>query len=157
MRQPPKYVIPGDVYTCPLHAYMGTTFPKFCKLWLILHEVALVYFAESWSSITERASSDLAEKTYERLLGWADANGPLISDWASDTHHQTYLHIVFHTAILKIFRPFLDTSIPLNTFRWRNYTVNDVSMASLHQLYNQLLMYPTLHPSSTFIFWSTGM
>lgn len=156
MRQPPKYVIPGDAYTWQLPAYMGTTFPKFCKLWLILNEVALVYFAESKGSITERISLDFAEDTYGRLLNWSDANGPLILDWASDTHHQTYLHIVFHTAILHIFRPFLGTDIPLKAFRRRNYTANHVFMASVHQLYSQLLMYPMLHPSSTFIFWGTG-
>ena len=158
MRKPPKFVIPGDTDTWQLPDYMGTTFTRLCGLWLIVNQVAVLYYAgPRRGSISERTSLEFAQKTYIRLLQWADTHGPLIHNWAGDSHHQCYLHIVFHAAVLDIFRPFLGHNLPLQSIGEQQYTPESIFHASVHQINHQVLIYPVIHPSTTFIFWFNAL
>jgi hypothetical protein len=158
MHLPPKFVIPGDTDTWRLPDYMGTTFTRLCELWLIVNQVALLYYAEPrCGSIFERTSLEFAQGTYSRLLEWANTHGPLIRNWADDSHHQCYLHTVFHAAVLDIFRPFLGLNLSLQSFGEQQYTPESIFIASVHQINYQVLIYPVIHPSATFIFWYSAL
>jgi hypothetical protein len=154
MRKPPKFVIPGDTDTWRLPDYMGTTFTRLCELWLIVNQVALLYYAEPRrGSISEPTFLEFAQEMYTRLLEWADTHGPLIRNWAGDSHHECYLHTVFHATVLDIFRPFLGLNLPLQSFGEQQYTPESIFTASVHQINYQVLIYPVIHPSAIFIPW----
>ncbi|KAK3679995.1 hypothetical protein LTR78_000372 [Recurvomyces mirabilis] len=157
MSELPKFMIPGEAYTWPLPDFMGNTFTKLSKLWLILNEVSLAYFADPSGGSPEHLSIDFAEGQYRRLLEWADMNGPLIEQWDRDSRHQSYIQVIFHTCVLELFRPFLDTNLPLKTFQWQQCTPRAIYSASTRQLHYQLLMFPIIHPSADFIWWWYGV
>ena len=84
MNTPPNLVIPGDAHTWSMPKYMGDTFTRMCKLWLIVNKVALLYFLEGPGTIKERMTLQFAESTYRELLAWADTNGPMLDSWEYD-------------------------------------------------------------------------
>ena len=134
MTLPPRFVIPGDVKTWHLAEYMGDTFTRLCKLWLIVNQVALAYYAEPRGNIVERTSLRFAEQTYGKMLSWAEAEGPLIRHWAGDAHHECYLHTLFHTVILDIFRPFLGNDLHLESLGSRGLKPETIFTASVRQI-----------------------
>ena len=85
MHDPPNLVIPGDAHGWPpWPKYMGNTFPRMCKFWLIVNKVALLYFTAGSDTIRVRMTPKFAESTYQELLAWADVNGPLLDSWEHD-------------------------------------------------------------------------
>ena len=69
---PPFLPLPGSPEH-PLPAYMGSTFPYYCRLGSIVHEFVSEYYNGGGIGAGERASLMFAEKTYRELLAWADA------------------------------------------------------------------------------------
>ena len=170
MKRTPKYVIPGDSavlgYTIwrgtpvfhQLPAFMGNTFTKLCKLWLIVNEVALAYFAHSEPAYSRRFSIEWAEITFQKLLHWADTLDASVSAPNATTHHEEIFHIFFHSAMLDLFRPFVVINTPLRTFSSQHKTPRDVFMASVNQLKRHVLTHPSKHPSAVYsIFWHTAL
>lgn len=64
--------------------YVGNTFPKICKFFQILHEVAVVYSASGRNSIP----LGFAEAKYQKLLDWSDS---LSQDMSSLTHDLSHV------------------------------------------------------------------
>jgi hypothetical protein len=109
----PRYPAPGEQHTWALSEGMGITFARLCKVHLILSELALAYFAGPSDSVRQKTTLDFTERQYWRLLQWAEADEPLISQWDSGSHHDRYLQIIFHTGFLDISRSFFDFDISL--------------------------------------------
>lgn len=72
MRYSPAFPIPGEAgshdtaVSPPL--YLGPTFPKFCRLWMIAQEVLSVYSYSSSTPVSERVPLAFAESKYQKLL-----------------------------------------------------------------------------------------
>lgn len=68
---------PGDVGSSPssdalpLPKYMGKTFPTMCRFWVIVQEVAALYFAHDKQTIEQHVPLAFAEAKYQKLLAWA--------------------------------------------------------------------------------------
>jgi hypothetical protein len=55
--------------------------------------------------------------------------------------------------VLDIFRPFLGLNLQLQSFGEQQYTPESIFTASVHQINHQVLIYPVIHASTSFIFW----
>ena len=107
MRQPPKYVIPGEdiaiAYTGTpqqpvfhhLPRYMGNTFTRLCSMYLIVNEIVLYHFTQD-TVVRDTVTVAFTERVYRKLLDWAAEKGALIEHWDRDEPHQSMLQYV-HT------------------------------------------------------------
>ncbi|KAH8197843.1 hypothetical protein TruAng_007990 [Truncatella angustata] len=105
LRTPPALPIPGmvDEGGPVLSNYMGSTFTSIAKLCLIVHEL--------WSNgYHEYVDPTLqtAELAYQKLLAWCGELGSATCRVESSySHHVLVVHIWYHTAIMDVWRPFI--------------------------------------------------
>jgi hypothetical protein len=96
----PKFAIPGSDFPIgkssnvavrhDLPDYMGQTFTKSCKLWQIVNEIALSYYAPGRQGDTSRHQFPLefAEAKYRQLLQLVDGLGDSEVAWNETSHHE---------------------------------------------------------------------
>jgi hypothetical protein len=94
---PPLLPIPGDVShvdefsestSRPLPDYMGETFTKFCEFWKIFFEVIWTHYDGQLIWIPyDHADHEFAEKTYRRLLDWANSLPLALARGNQNPHH----------------------------------------------------------------------
>ncbi|KAL8730799.1 MAG: hypothetical protein Q9181_004543 [Wetmoreana brouardii] len=140
--------------------YMGQTFTALCKLWTIFQEMILVYYAAEQCLVTERVDVSFARSLYQKLLSWADQLPPSATRQDRSPHHVIILHILYHVAILDVFRPFVNEQQPLQirSASAANQPADAVFAASVNQLQQLMYIYRTCHRSATYtILWHTAM
>jgi hypothetical protein len=69
---------------------MGQTFPTLCTLWVMLHEIDIVYTIKDSTPLMQRVPLAFAESKYQKLLVQADTLGPEMC-----RHEQTPSHVFF--------------------------------------------------------------
>ena len=96
----PKFAIPGSDFPIgksfnvavrhDLPNYMGQTFTKSCKLWQIVNEIALSYYAPGRQGYTSRHQFPLefAEAKYRQLLQLVDGLGDGEVACNETSHHE---------------------------------------------------------------------
>lgn len=96
----PKFAIPGSNFLIgrssnvdvrhSLPHYMGQTFTKTCKLWQIVNEIALSYYAPGRQGDASQSyfSLEFAEAKYRQLLQLADGLGDSEVAWNETSHHE---------------------------------------------------------------------
>ncbi|KAK4508114.1 hypothetical protein PRZ48_001852 [Zasmidium cellare] len=139
--RPPSLPIPGSP-GFPLPAYMGQTFTSLCRLWLVIHEIMMLYTTTSdGQRINENVPLAVVEVKYQQLLTWADCLPS--SDVRADVtpHHVISMHILYHAAIHFLFRPWTGKGLKLNTFDSPNSGPEAIFNASLRQLQRLVLIY----------------
>ncbi|KAH8889052.1 hypothetical protein GQ53DRAFT_653152 [Thozetella sp. PMI_491] len=139
IRHPPTLPIPGDEpdkdskahRDSPLALYMGSTFTWIFKFWRIVHEI---HEDDSPSYITSPLLK--AETGYRKLLTWSSQLPADTRRHYSCPHHVLILHIWYHTAIMDLWRPFLDASngVRLQTFSSADNVPIAAYNASVQQL-----------------------
>lgn len=70
--------------------YMGQPFTKTCKLWQIVNEIALSYYAPGRQGDTRQFyfSLEFAEAKYRQLVQLADGLGDSEAAWNETSHHE---------------------------------------------------------------------
>jgi hypothetical protein len=73
----------------PLPAYMGQTFPKFCRFWSIVHELICLHYSTAGEIVLpyDVATVGFAESTYRALLAWADGLPLDLARGSQNSHH----------------------------------------------------------------------
>ncbi|KAM0369154.1 hypothetical protein ACHAPY_011174 [Fusarium culmorum] len=132
IHHPPVLPIPGDVSGPPLTDHMGSTFTWISKFWLITHEI----FRQGYNTSSRLPLSN-AHKTYQMLLDWASILPDDVKRSDSCPHHVLVLHIWYQTAIIDIWRLFLETYN--NAYGARNANADAIHEVSVYQL--KRLMY----------------
>ncbi|KAK1756403.1 hypothetical protein QBC47DRAFT_379891 [Echria macrotheca] len=127
----PTLPIPGDQGGPPMPNYMGETFTWVSKFWRVLHEPSRV-----GNAIYQNLSLSEAEAMFMKLLGLFDGLPSSLQRGPSCAVHVLVLHGWFHTAILDLWRPFLDHDrhTPLPNFPPVGYTPGAAFNASNRQL-----------------------
>ena len=104
----PKFAIPGSGFLIArssnvdvrhnLPHYMGQTFTKSCKLWQVVTEIALAYYAPGRQGDTTQPylSLEFAEAKYRQLLQLADGLGDSEVAWNETSHHENVFRWVVH-------------------------------------------------------------
>ncbi|KAF4969498.1 hypothetical protein FSARC_3284 [Fusarium sarcochroum] len=134
IRYPPSLPIPGDISGPPLADYMGSTFTWISKFWLIIHEA----FRDGYINFSRLPTSN-ANHIYQSLLDWASILPEDAKRSDSCPHHVLVLHIWYQTAIIDIWRPFLENSP--DEYVELNGTANAAYEASVHQLKRLVYLY----------------
>lgn len=165
MKSPPSFPIPGDEkvigFECDTHAaifhrlpdYMGRTFSAACQFYLIANEITLNYLVEDEDQTRGNLSLARAEAIYHKLLEWSDGALAQSTGERNDTQHDAILHMWIHCRILDLFRPFLSSTVRLNTFAYGECTTRDIYMASLNQLKRHVLVFPPRYHIDTINGW----
>jgi hypothetical protein len=162
VRIPPWLPIPGtDIIRADnrtaafeLPTFMGPSFPQLCKLTSLISEMLHAYY-DSGDGVapTERAPFDFAQHLYYRLLGWADALPVSMARSDDMPHHVAIVHIVFHAAVLDLFRPFryqiAQTPYLLERFAARHPTPEGICDASVSQLKHLVLVFWSRYSCAT--------
>ncbi|CAG7558278.1 unnamed protein product [Fusarium equiseti] len=138
---PPLLPIPGDIFGPALNDQMGSTFTWISKFWLITHKV----FGEGFNSFSRLPMSH-AHQMYQLLLDWAAALPDEVKRSDDCPHHVLVLHIWYHTAIIDIWRPFLESY--QDAYASRNSSANAAHTASVQQLKRLLYVYRTRFEST---------
>ncbi|KAJ4127824.1 hypothetical protein NW768_008100 [Fusarium equiseti] len=141
IHHPPSLPIPGDIFGPPLHENMGRTFTWISKFWLITHKI----FGEGFNTFSRLPMSH-AHQMYQLLLDWAAALPDDVKRSNDCPHHVLVLHIWYHTAIVDIWRPFLESY--QDAYASRNSTANAAHTASVQQLKRLLYTYRTRFEST---------
>ncbi|KAL1866839.1 hypothetical protein Daus18300_006542 [Diaporthe australafricana] len=137
-----------------LPAYMGQSFTHLCRLAPLINEMLHQYY-DSGDGIaaTRRASFSFAQGLYMRLLDWADALPVAMARGDGMPHHVAIIHILFHTAVLDLFRPFPyqrpQTPFMLDDFEAESPTPEGVCAASVSQLKHLILVFRSQYPTAT--------
>jgi len=157
LHRPPSLPIPGDAPEAavpgpPLPSYMGSTFTWSCKLWVIVYDMIRAGFLLSHRTLPSDA-------VYRELLTWSDSLPDAVKVTEGCPHHVIIAQCVsggslpfpggcanressiwFHTIILDLWRPSLDTfqpvrlrSLPTAATRWL-VIVYDASVRQLKRL-----------------------
>ncbi|KAJ4251537.1 hypothetical protein NW762_011525 [Fusarium torreyae] len=134
IRYPPTLPIPGDISGPPLGDYMGSTFTSISKFWLIIHEA----FRDGYANFCRLPMSN-ANHIYHLLLDWASILPDDTKRSDGCPHHVLVLHIWYHSAIIDIWRPFLEISP--DEYTALNGTANAAYEASVHQLKRLIYLY----------------
>ncbi|KAH7245442.1 hypothetical protein BKA59DRAFT_544717 [Fusarium tricinctum] len=103
IRHPSSLPIPGDAAGPPLTDSMGSTFTWISKFWLIIHET----FKDGYNNFSQQPMSN-AHRMYQLLLDWAETLPDDAKRSDNCPHHVLVLHIWYHTAIIDIWRPYLE-------------------------------------------------
>lgn len=139
-------------------------FTSLCKFWNIIHEVTALYYGNETASMQKSISLQFAEFKYRELLSWADAvpAAQERSDQSPDI--VVILHLWLHSAILDIFRPFLNQQDPspsqrqLKTFPVADSTPDAAYTASVSQLKQLVIASRSKYTSSNYtIIWQTAL
>ncbi|KAF3049591.1 hypothetical protein E8E11_009017 [Didymella keratinophila] len=103
---------------------------------------------EDGAPLVERVIPSFAEAKYQNLLAWADGLSPSLSNKSNSAAYVYLLRAVYHTTILKLFRPFLDLTkiIRLRFFSSADSTSRTVFSASVKQLKRLIYIYRTYLP-----------
>ncbi|KAF7554034.1 hypothetical protein G7Z17_g3247 [Cylindrodendrum hubeiense] len=142
--------------------YVGDTFPTVCRLWRIMHEVAMAYGQDRSTPIRDRMSLEFSEFKFRELLAWTDNLPFELVRSEQSPHHVVIFHIWLHAAILDIFRPFIrrhgQAKLRLRTFSPPMSSPDQIYAASVNQLKRLIIIYRLNHESSAFtIVWHTAM
>ncbi|KAK1760210.1 hypothetical protein QBC47DRAFT_366663 [Echria macrotheca] len=84
--------------------YPSHLFRAFAKLWFLAGDIAKAYYGAR-----PHVSLFIAELIYERLLSWSTESLSPLRDGHEDSAHVTAMYIFFHTIILDLFRPFIES------------------------------------------------
>ncbi|KAF4457258.1 Conidial development protein fluffy [Fusarium austroafricanum] len=128
MSRPPSLPIPGDVSGPPLNHYMGSTFTWVSKFWIIIHQT----FGGGYNNFSRLPMSN-AHQMYQLLLDWA------MSEMDLKRLHADFGSIWYQTAIIDIWRPFLEYHS--SEHATRNAIPNATHEASVHQLKRLIYTY----------------
>ncbi|RGP58993.1 conidial development fluffy [Fusarium longipes] len=139
--RPPSLPIPGDAYGPPLIDHMGKTFTWICKFWSITHEI----FGEGFNSYSRLPMSH-AHQMYQLLLDWAAVLPDEVKRSDTCPHHVLVLHIWYHTAIIDVWRPFIERHQDEDAAE--SLTANDAHKASVLQLKRLIYTYRTRFEST---------
>ncbi|GKT50459.1 uncharacterized protein ColSpa_10640 [Colletotrichum spaethianum] len=150
------------VYITPhFPAYMGTTFPRVCKLALIAHEMIWMNYG---NSLRVGGHSMVAhmEVLYRRYLEWADGLPLELVRSGDSIHHVLLLHIYFHAFVLDLFRPLIQHGdamrVRLESFTSQQASPEAVCLASATQLGRIAITYLQKCSSASYSFlWSTAL
>ncbi|KAH8658318.1 hypothetical protein BX600DRAFT_514817 [Xylariales sp. PMI_506] len=156
---PPMFPIPGDDSDLVGDAIMhmqwpprpipsssaGQTFVAVCKFWTIMQEIGVVYFAHRSSPTSSPAKVPLsfAESKYQKLLEFASSltEGMARRDHIPD--HIVAFHILFHSAVIDIFQPFLEDDAEaqrLRSFSSAHSSASAAVRASTNQLQRLIMV-----------------
>ncbi|KAM0542362.1 hypothetical protein ACHAPJ_012827 [Fusarium lateritium] len=134
IRYPPSLPIPGDVSGPPLADYMGSTFTWISKFWLIVHEA----FQDGYANFCRLPVSN-ANRIYHLLLDWASILPEDATRSDACPHHVLVLHIWYQSAIIDVWRPFLETGP--DEYTELNGMASAAYEASIHQLKRLVYLY----------------
>ncbi|KAI0902526.1 hypothetical protein F4806DRAFT_490997 [Annulohypoxylon nitens] len=123
----------------------GGIFKTLCKLSLVVHEIIWAYFGMTDTVPAARATTEFAEKTYQKLFDWA-ASLPLEMARGKRNHHSTLmLHLYYHCTVMELFWPFLqqhgDKEIKVVHLTTTTATSEEIHRASGNQLKRLGLIY----------------
>ncbi|KAI1170406.1 hypothetical protein F4777DRAFT_583947 [Nemania sp. FL0916] len=168
---PPSLPIPGEKFGDAhvaesaeevTHQHLlGTIFPLLCHFWRLVHKVNWIYYTvEDSPPIFLREI--LVEHAFRELIAWVEKLPILLVRREPGAHYTTVFHIWLHTAILDMFKPFINDPVlrsrPFQTFTSGDSTPDMLCRASLNQLKRLVIKYRTHHIESTFsILWHTGL
>ncbi|KAF4463317.1 Conidial development fluffy [Fusarium albosuccineum] len=135
---PPPLPIPGDRFGPALAHYMGNTFTWISKFWVIVHET----FGDDYSNYCCSPLFE-AEAAYRKLLVWSENLPEIARRDSSCAHHVLIMHIWYHTAMLDIWRPFLDDKSPpvSSDYKPRSSSPRNAYDASVRQLKRLVYLY----------------
>ncbi|KAK3937143.1 hypothetical protein QBC46DRAFT_393363 [Diplogelasinospora grovesii] len=131
--------------------HMGHTFEALCKFWAIMHEMVWAYYTDDIHS--RNKTIEIAERLYQKLLAWADQLPDDLARTCPAPQSQAIcIHIWYHTAVLDLFRPFLDSPQPLKlaTFSYIDSTPRAVFGASVSQLKRLIYIYRSTYEVADF-------
>ena len=77
----------GADYIPSMPRFMGETFPFLCKLWLIMHDVAKIYYSDSAVKLEQHALLRFAEYKFRELLVLGDSLPASFSREHRNAHH----------------------------------------------------------------------
>jgi hypothetical protein len=166
-RYPPMLPIPGTnpeadekmQIRTPLPPYKGQIFPRLTALILIMHQVSLMYDADSDKQLSERIPLAFAEAKYRKLLAWADGLEDEMALGEYTPRHVLILHNFYHALIVNLFLPFV--SQPrihrLRTFISSDSYVELVYSASVTQLKRLTHAFRSQHGRITTIWFNLGL
>ena len=148
----------GESEPFELPAYMGQSFTELCRLTPLINEMLQEYYdGGDGVAPSSRASFIFAQQLYTRLLDWADglpmsmARGGGGDDMMP--HHAAIVHIIFHTTVMDLFRPFPfqqpQTPFRLDDFSTDNPTPEGICIASVNQLRHLILVFRSRYPYAT--------
>jgi hypothetical protein len=90
----------GDLPSHDLPSYMGRTFPAMCQFWVLTGEWTSVYYTPEQTPVLGRVPVEFAEKTFRKLLAWADNLHIMLARGDQSTHHCVILQLVHSLAPL---------------------------------------------------------
>ncbi|KAH7183383.1 uncharacterized protein B0J16DRAFT_373851 [Fusarium flagelliforme] len=138
---PPTVPIPGeDPFQVSEKQLIGKSFGALSRLWIVVQEVAAVY--SLYRPASEGALPlSFVESRYQKLLRWADTLDEDLVRGEHISNQILILHILFHCAVIDIFRPFYlrTPAQTLGSFSSPNSSATFVVRASVNQLKRILL------------------
>ncbi|PFH61554.1 hypothetical protein XA68_16977 [Ophiocordyceps unilateralis] len=139
---------------------MKSLFPHLCRFWRIMHEVSLAY-EEQKHPPGFKGTLAFAEFKFRELLAWSNRLPRHLSRDDQHPHYVQVLHLWFHTAILDIFRPWIDGSPGQSRLRTFTSIVSSpivVYAASINQLKQLIVNYRLNFVASTYtILWHSAL
>nr|POE49543.1 hypothetical protein CFP56_50460 [Quercus suber] len=115
-----------------------------CKFCAILAEVYNQYDWQA-SPVDGKVTLVFAERSYRRLLRWAD-DYPYLLDSTHDSQESVVLmRMLFHIVVMDLFRPFTQAGSRLSTFVAPDSSPDAVFMASFKQLQAMILVHSRRH------------
>lgn len=146
----------------PSQSYAGDTFAALCHFWRIMYDVATVYYGGHEGADQPPLTLQFAEYKFRELLAWTDELPLTLARSGDNPGFVVILHLWLHSAILDIFRPFLQGSAPqkrrLRTFAPPMNTPDAAYGASVEQLKRLIITYRSKYPASHYsIIWQTSL
>ncbi|KAK5994307.1 hypothetical protein PT974_04780 [Cladobotryum mycophilum] len=137
---------------------MGRSFTVTCQFLTIVQEVALLYFSQDVTPVSDRVPLSFAEAKYQKLLSWSDTLSGDLAWHENCAAHLIIFHMWFHSAVLDIFRPFLQTEKyhRLISFASKDSSPRAVFSASVNQLKRLAVIYRSKHISTTYMPYVNG-
>ncbi|KAI2630840.1 hypothetical protein GGR54DRAFT_584396 [Hypoxylon sp. NC1633] len=128
----------------PVSTRVGEIFKAMCKFNLIVHDVIWNYYGKSDAVPAARATTEFAERTYQRLFEWARSLPLELARGRRNRHSTLMLHLYFHCTVMELFWPFLQQSadkvIKVDHFTTTT-TMEHIHAASVNQLKRLALIY----------------
>jgi hypothetical protein len=146
----------------PSQSYAGDTFVALCHFWRIMYDVATVYYGGHETAAQPPLTLQFAEFKFRELLAWTDELPLTLARSGDNPGYVVILHLWLHSAVLDIFRPFLQGDAPekrrLRTFAPPMNTPDAAYAASVEQLKRLIVTYRSKYPASHYsIIWQTSL
>ncbi|KAJ2983857.1 hypothetical protein NQ176_g386 [Zarea fungicola] len=150
---PPMLPIPGDDTNALQSDYTYKTFPALCRIWMVMQEVAGVYYeSRLGASVLTKISVAFAESKYRKLMETFGSYIATANLLPRDNTQIILCHMIYHCAVEDILHPFIHgtNSRAMAASPSERKSIQNVLWGTSNQLKSLLLAYRLQTPRSQY-------